>query len=80
MRTLVRFAALLLHCTLAFFRSHREQAIVELALVAAVGLVPMGAERLDAFVRWWSERAGGLLRAWAVVAVAFGALLVYAVY
>ena len=51
-----------------------------IALVAAAGLVPMGAERLDAFVRWWSERAGGLLRAWAVVAVAFGALLVYAVY
>ncbi len=28
----VRFAALLLHCALAFFRSHREQAIVDLAL------------------------------------------------
>jgi len=32
MRILVRFAALLLHCALAFFRSHREQAIVDLAL------------------------------------------------
>ena len=32
MRTLVCFAALLLHCTLAFFRSHEEQAIVEFAL------------------------------------------------
>jgi transposase InsO family protein len=32
MRTLVRFAALLLHCTLSFFRSHGEQAMVELAL------------------------------------------------
>ncbi len=32
MRILVRSAVLLLHCTLAFFRSHEEQAIVELAL------------------------------------------------
>ena len=32
MRTLVRFAALLLHGILAFARSHREQAIVNLAL------------------------------------------------
>jgi putative transposase len=32
MRTLVGFASLLLHCILAFFRSHREQAIVEAAL------------------------------------------------
>ena len=32
MRILVRFTALLLHCALAFFRSHREQAIVDLAL------------------------------------------------
>jgi putative transposase len=32
MRTLVRSAALLLRCILAFFRSREEQAIVELAL------------------------------------------------
>jgi hypothetical protein len=32
MRSRVRFAALLVHCTLAFFRSREEQAIVELAL------------------------------------------------
>ena len=32
MRTLVGFASLLLHCVLAFFRSHREQAILNLAL------------------------------------------------
>jgi putative transposase len=32
MRTLVRFAVLILHCIVAFFRSHEEQAIVELAL------------------------------------------------
>jgi putative transposase len=32
MRTLTRFAPLLLHCILAFFRSHEEQAVVELAL------------------------------------------------
>ncbi len=32
MRALLNFAALLLRCTLAFFRSRKEQAIVELAL------------------------------------------------
>ncbi len=32
MRVLLNFAALLLRCTLAFFRSRNEQAIVELAL------------------------------------------------
>ena len=32
MRNLVRFAALLIHCALAFFRSHRDKAIVDLAL------------------------------------------------
>ena len=32
MRALLNFAALLLRCTLAFFRSRNEQAIVELAL------------------------------------------------
>jgi hypothetical protein len=32
MRTLVRFATLLIHFILAFFRSHREQAIVNMAL------------------------------------------------
>jgi putative transposase len=32
MRTLVRFAVLLFHSVLAFFRSHREQAILNLAL------------------------------------------------
>jgi hypothetical protein len=30
MRTLVRFAVLLLHCIVVFFRSHREQAMFEL--------------------------------------------------
>ena len=32
MNTSVRFSALFLHCILAFFRSHREQAIVNVAL------------------------------------------------
>jgi len=32
MRILVRFAALIRRCALTFFRSHREQAVVDLAL------------------------------------------------
>jgi len=46
-------------------------------LAAAAGLV-MGRARLDAFVDWWARRPPGFVRAWAVVAIAFGGFLVFA--
>ncbi|MCG8591946.1 MAG: hypothetical protein MJE66_21840 [Proteobacteria bacterium] len=49
-----------------------------IALVAAGGLLLMGRARMDAFVAWWLELPTAVLRSWSVVAIAFGALLVYA--
>jgi transposase InsO family protein len=45
MRTLVRFVAMLLHCIVAFFRSHEEQAIVELALRQQLSVYAQGRSR-----------------------------------
>ena len=42
MRTLVRFVAMLLHCTVAFFRSRGDQAIVELALRQQLSVYAQG--------------------------------------
>jgi len=48
------------------------------ALVAAAGGLVAGFERLQRFAAWWTERPAGFVRAWSLVAVAFGAWLVYA--
>jgi putative transposase len=45
MRTLVRFAALILHCIVAFFRSHEDQAFVELALRQQLSVYVQGRPR-----------------------------------
>jgi hypothetical protein len=48
MRTLLRSAALLLHCIVVFFRSHREQAMFELdyynaeRIHTSIGDAPVG--------------------------------------
>ena len=52
MRTLVRFAALLLHCIVAFFRSHREQAIVNLALQQQLAAYAQKRPRPKLSPRW----------------------------
>lgn len=48
-----------------------------IALVAAVGILLMGRNRLDRFLAWWLERPLGFLRGWSVVAMGFGVLLLY---
>jgi hypothetical protein len=49
-----------------------------LALVAAVGIPLLGYARMRRSVEWWLARPAGFVRAWSLVACAFGAFLVYA--
>jgi hypothetical protein len=49
-----------------------------IAIVAAAALALLGPRRFEAFVGWWLRRPASLIRSWAAVAVAFGALLIYA--
>ncbi len=51
------------------------------ALMILVGLaLPfIGVDRLGPIVGWWSAQGPAFMRAWAVVAVAFGAFIVFAV-
>ena len=54
------------------------QVVGVVSLVAALGLLAMGRERLDAFIGWWLSRPPALFRFSATAAIAFGVLLVYA--
>ena len=45
---------------------------------AAVVLPLLGRERLRPMIDWWISRPGGFIRAWSLVAVAFGVFLGYA--
>jgi uncharacterized protein YjeT (DUF2065 family) len=48
-----------------------------IAVLAAVGILIMGRERLDRLVDWWLSRPDGLLRGSVLLAAVFGAYLVY---
>ncbi len=48
-----------------------------ISIVAALGILALGRERLDAFIGWWLMRPE-LIRISAIVAVGFGVLWVYA--
>ena len=50
-----------------------------ISIVAALVASSVGFERLRAFVQWWIAQPSGFVRAWALVAAAFGVFLVYAV-
>jgi len=49
-----------------------------IAIVAAVVLALLGPRRFEAFVGWWLRRPTSFIRGGGAVAVAFGALLIYA--
>ena len=49
-----------------------------IAVLAAVGLVFLGSERMNAFVVWWTERPAAIVRGWSSAGVLLGAFLVYA--
>jgi hypothetical protein len=44
--------------------------------IAAIGL--LGPRRFETFVGWRLRRPASFIRSWAALAVAFGALLIYA--
>jgi hypothetical protein len=48
-----------------------------ISLLAAIVLLLMGQERMDRFIDWWMRMSGNVLRAWSVLAIAFGAFLIY---
>ena len=50
-----------------------------LMILGGVALPFIGVDRIGVIVGWWSAQGPALMRTWAVVAVAFGALIVFAV-
>ena len=54
------------------------QIVGGIAIVAALGLLIVGRARLDQLVAWWLEQSAMALRAWSLIAIAFGILLIYA--
>ena len=55
-----------------------EQIIGVIAIAAAIALLVMGPTRLDTLINWWLGRGPWLMRVSCTVAMAFGALLIYA--
>ena len=51
-----------------------------IAIVAAVVVLLLGPERLEALVKWWLSRRDGWLRASAAFACAFGAFLAWVAF
>jgi hypothetical protein len=49
------------------------------SFVSAAMIPVLGYTRALAFIDWWTQRPPGFIRAWSLVACAFGAFLVYAV-
>ena len=49
-----------------------------LAILGGFAIPILGFERIRSFAGWWAARDDSFLRAWAAVAVAFGAVLIYA--
>jgi hypothetical protein len=49
-----------------------------LSLIAAVSIPLLGYERLRRFVEWWVARPADFVRAWSLLACAFGSFLIYA--
>lgn len=50
-----------------------------LSLVSAALVPVLGFVRIRRFIDWWLARPAGFIRAWALVACAFGGFLIYAV-
>ena len=54
------------------------QVLGVVAIVAAVVLPLMGVERFKAMVSWWVDLSPAAQRVWSLVAVAFGAVILWA--
>lgn len=51
--------------------------LAAISIIAAIGILIMGRERLDRLVDWWLARSDGLLRLSTFFAAAFGGFLIY---
>ena len=51
--------------------------IAAISIIAAVGILIMGRERLNKLVDWWLARSDGLLRLSTAFAALFGGFLIY---
>ena len=49
-----------------------------IAMIAAVVVLAMGFKKFESFIRWWLSHPPSFTRSWSGVAIAFGALLIYA--
>ncbi len=47
-------------------------------ILAGMALVFIGTQRVERFVVWWLDKPDGVLRSWAVLGGAFGALILLA--
>jgi multisubunit Na+/H+ antiporter MnhG subunit len=54
------------------------QALGAIAILAAVVIPLLGAERFKALVDWWGKLSPGAQRLWSLVAVGFGAVILWA--
>ncbi len=54
------------------------QAVGVISIVAAIGILIAGQDRLDALIWWWIKRPKSAIRVSAIFALAVGILLVYA--
>jgi uncharacterized protein YjeT (DUF2065 family) len=48
-----------------------------ISIVAAIGILLIGQDRLDRFIAYWMRLSDKVLRIWSVFALAFGAFLIY---
>ena len=71
------FGALLIIVAESLMFPHAVKIIGVISLLAAVGILIMGRERLDNLVDWWLGRSDVLVRVSALFAAAFGAFFVY---
>ena len=51
-----------------------------LLVVAGISGFFMGVGRIRAMANWWAQRSNGVVRGWALMAVALGTVLVYAAF
>ncbi len=62
-------------------RAPRTLRVLGVVFISAGLLLPFfGIERLRSYIDWWLALGPGFFRGWAVVALAFGAALAYAVF
>ena len=54
------------------------QIIGAVAILAALSLPFLGIARVQALIDWWSRQPAAFVRGWCLLAVAFGALLIFA--